>query len=90
MNRWGSILSPGFPVQELNEVVLGAAPAATTALSLSILRCAAQGQADERLVDSLDGIMTGQQELASIVARLRSYGASSGLDTLAGFSIACG
>ncbi len=90
LNRWGDVLAPGFPIHLLNKAVLAAAPGATTALSASILRCSSQGLADERLVKALDGLMTGQVEIATIVEGLRTYGASSGLDTLAGFFIACG
>ncbi len=88
LNRWGELLAPGFPAQALNQAMLASAPVATTALSASLLECAAAGQADQRLVEALDGLVTGQPGPETVSRRLQAYGASSGLDTLVGFSLA--
>ncbi len=87
LNRWGDVLAPAFPVDALNHALLSAAECATTLMSASLLRCAAAGEADERLVNALDGLVAGQSDPETIAAWLKDYGSSSGLDTLVGFSI---
>jgi hypothetical protein len=88
LNRWGDCLATGFPLEALNRAVQDAAHSATTSLSASLLECAASGQAAQGLVEALDGLMSGQPGPDAVVQRLQGYGASSGLDTLVGFSLA--
>ena len=56
----------------------------TTALSASLIRCAVQGKADERVLNALRWIAAGQGEIEEIKKELLSYGSSSGVDTIAG------
>lgn len=56
----------------------------TTALSSSLIECAAQGTADERLVDTLHYLACGEGSPEQHKEELLSYGSSSGIDTLAG------
>jgi hypothetical protein len=60
---------------------------ATGALSLSLARCARRGQADERLVDAVDGITGGGTDAAALVDALRGWGSSSGFDALVGMTL---
>ena len=60
------------------------AHAKTTSLSATLIRCAAQGKADERVLNALRWIAGGVGEIDKINKELQSYGSSSGVDTLAG------
>lgn len=68
--------------------ILGLARQKTTWLGACLVESAAEGQADERLVMGLDGIVTGKPGLAEIAERLRTYGSSSGSDVLLGMALA--
>ena len=56
----------------------------TTSLSANLIACAAQGAADERLLNMLRFLATGEGDLEEIREELLSYGSSSGIDSLAG------
>lgn len=56
----------------------------TTSLSASLIECAAEGSADERLLNALDYLLNGEGDLYSVKKELLSYGSSSGMETLAG------
>jgi hypothetical protein len=86
-SRWGASLLPGFDRPELGGLVVQHARQATTALSASLIACAAQGQADPRLIAALDGILTGRPSPAECAAGLLGWGHSSGLDALLGMSL---
>jgi hypothetical protein len=60
----------------------------TTAISASLLACAAAGEGDERLLALVDHIQTG--EPGEVAARMAasSWGSTSGWDALAGISLA--
>jgi hypothetical protein len=79
--RWGE-LDP-HQVGSLVEAWAGR----TTTLSAALLRCAAQGQADEHLIIALDSLFTGEPDARSRAAMLASYGSSSGGEALAGMSL---
>jgi len=57
----------------------------TTLLSRNLLRCAAQGSADERILNCLQWIMRNEGNPEVLIEELRTYGSSSGQETLAGF-----
>jgi hypothetical protein len=88
LNRWGDALRPDLEVATLNQEMISAAGDKTTALSASMIRCASTGQADERLIRPLDGIMTGDPDPATSAAYLGKWGHSSGSDALAGMALA--
>lgn len=85
LNRWGQVLFPGVQPAHLNRVLSDLAVQKTTALAASLIACAAQGQADERLVGALDGIFLGEPDPETSANLLLGWGSSSGLDALAGF-----
>jgi hypothetical protein len=88
INRWGERLSPGLDASRLNQSILGAAAVKTSTLSANLIYCASQGEADERLVSALDGIMTGVPETSVCVSHLLNWGSNSGCDALAGMALA--
>jgi hypothetical protein len=91
LNRWKTALysvdSSEF-LAAINHNIITNAYTHTTALSANIMTAAAAGQADERLIQSIDALLTGQMPPADICNLLLGYGASSGIDTLTGFALA--
>jgi hypothetical protein len=88
LNRWGETLVPGIELQELNHSVVQSAAIKTSALSANLIECAVNGEADERLINALDGIMTGIPDSEACARLLLSWGNSSGGDTLTGIALA--
>ena len=86
LNRWGRELSPSLNPEEINAVLHSEAFLRTTHLSTSLIACACQGQADERLVLALDGIVAGTSPVKDCLAALSDYGSTSGFDALAGMA----
>ncbi len=86
LNRWGDVLAPGLERPAFNRAVLALAYARTTTLSANLIECASRGQADERLVTALDGLVTGVPGAESAAALLAGWGSSSGLDALCGMA----
>ena len=86
LNRWPSSGWNLSRLATLNTQVIAAARQRTTSLSAALLACAARGEADERLIAALDFICTGQGDEAGQAAGLAGWGASSGLDALAGMA----
>ena len=60
----------------------------TTTLSANLIACGVDGQADERLVSALNGILTGNLPEEVCARRLMNYGSSSGGDALLGMAMA--
>lgn len=88
LNRWPGSGRPGGDLAPLNRRVTGAAYRKTTTLSANLIECATQGQADERLVRVVDALLAGEPPGSAAVADLLAWGASSGVDALAGMAIA--
>lgn len=88
LNRWGAALHPGLDVSALNRNISLWARRRTTALAASLIECAAAGQADERLVRALDGLVSGNLPVAACCACLLDWGSTSGGDALAGMALA--
>ena len=86
--RWGVVLRPAFDLPALSDSLNRAAFQKTTRLSANLIACASHGQADERLVDALDGIMTGHLTPDECARNLCMWGHSSGCETLAGMALA--
>jgi hypothetical protein len=86
-NRWGERLVPTFDLAALNQEILAPARKATNSLSASLIQCAAQGQADERLILALDGIIAGAPDASACVTALAGWGSSSGFDALVGMAV---
>ncbi len=87
LSRWGDQLAPGFPLEALRQVILPAAHRKTALLSASLIECAARGQADERLVLALDGIVAGSASPKACAASLAGWGNTSGVDALVGMAL---
>ncbi len=58
--------------------------ARTTALSANLIEMAANAEADERLVQAVDGIVAGASSTEECTRDLLGYGSTSGTDALAG------
>jgi hypothetical protein len=88
LNRWGALLPLGLPLEAFNRLAVESARGQTTDLSAGLLACAAEGQADERLVEALDGLLTGSPGVEACVALLQDWGSSSGWAALLGMELA--
>ena len=64
--------------------LLAIAQGKTTSLSAALIRCAAQGEADERVLNALRWLAGVEMDLNRVSQDLQSYGSSSGVDALAG------
>ena len=87
-NRWGGLLCPEMELQSINQRLQQAAYQKTTLLSANLIECAAQGQADERLILALDSIITGKPGLDDCIASLSTWGSTSGTYALMGMGLA--
>jgi hypothetical protein len=56
----------------------------TTSLSATLIDCAAQGMADERVLNVLQWLFADNEDLGKIKKELLTYGSSSGVDTFSG------
>lgn len=74
-------------LEAAGEVVAQKADERTTSISASLLTCAAQGEADERLIALVDHVQTGMPGEAEALAAVSDWGASSGWDALAGIGL---
>lgn len=90
LHRWGDVLCPGLDLAELSRELLPLAYRNTSTLAANLVECAAVGQADERLVAALDGLMAGNPGPGECAARLLDYGSSSGCDAFLGMLLASG
>jgi len=88
LNRWGETLIPRIQLQELNQQIVQTAKQKTTSLSANLIECAANGEADERLIHSLDGILSGHPGPDECAKLLLSWGNTSGGDSLVGMALA--
>jgi hypothetical protein len=88
LNRWGGLLYPELDVREINRSLWQAAFRKTNTLSANLIECASLGQADERLLLALDGILTGEPGADACAAALLSWGHTSGAAALAGMALA--
>lgn len=88
INRWGDLLSPDLNVPEINQTIRQAAYRKTNTLSANLIECATLGQADERLISALDGILTGEPDPDTCITHLLSWGHTSGANALVGMAMA--
>lgn len=86
--RWGHSLAPALDLKGLSDILLPLAYQNTTTLSANLIECASQGQAHERLLLALDGLLTGDPDPAACAAYLAGWGNTSGLDALVGMGLA--
>jgi len=88
LNRWGDLLCPNLDVPDINQRICQAAPHKTNTLSAKLIECASLGQADERLIFTLDGILSGSPNPDTCVSHLSSWGHTSGACAFAGMALA--
>jgi len=88
LNRWGHVLAPELNLNLLNQGIISRAYESTTLLSANLIECASQGQADERLILGLDGMLSGEFDPGACAASLASWGNTSGIDALVGMALA--
>ncbi len=98
LNRWGHIIFPirsdiqksdseSHPtnlVNYLNQIILQNTQLKTTQISTSLLMCAMEGAADERLLRVLDGLISGSAITQKELQNILRWGNSSGITVLAG------
>jgi hypothetical protein len=88
LKRWGGRFLPGLDIRGLSQELVSTAFSRTTLLSANLIACAAEGQADERLIAALDGIFSGLLEVKDCAALLLAWGDSSGCAALDGMGVA--
>jgi hypothetical protein len=86
-NRWGSAGLPGEALARLNAAVVATARRRTTTLSARLIECAAQGEADERLLAATDFLFSGAGDEGKVLDELLTWGESSGVDALVGMAV---
>lgn len=82
--------APPWPTRNLaalNEGATRLARQRTTALSASLIECAAHGEADERLLAAADHLLAGTPSFDDALQGLIGWGASSGAGVLAGLGV---
>jgi hypothetical protein len=87
LNRWAGVLAPEIDRPSINQAILPRLAQKTTALSANLIECAILGQADQRLIAALDGLVTGGPDAEACAASLGSWGSSSGFDALVGMAL---
>jgi hypothetical protein len=85
LNRWPA----DRDWRELNQRVIDLAYQRTTTISANLIECAAAGEADERLINIVDGLVTGTPSRDECVECVLDWGNSSGIDALIGMALAC-
>ena len=88
LRRWGHVLAPDLDVGLLGGEILPYAYRRTTTLSANLIDCALRGQANERLILALDGILSGNADPSACAATLAGWGNTSGLDAFLGMALA--
>lgn len=73
---------------QLNQAIIDLALDKTTRLSFSLLVCAADGSADQRLLTVLDGLLSGIEIKDDELAQMLAWGSTSGFAVLAGMILA--
>ena len=84
LNRWEHALGPLKDLKKLNQSLLSSAKQKTTSLSASLLDCAVEGAADERLLIVLDSFFSGKESSLEDLENFLTWGSSSGIAVLAG------
>lgn len=86
--RYQDILRPPFPLSPVSQAIVERAYQKTSLLSANLIECSTMGQADDRLIGALDGMLAGTLDPASCANLLMSWGNSSGCDALIGMVLA--
>ncbi|MCK5314644.1 MAG: DUF2877 domain-containing protein, partial [Anaerolineales bacterium] len=81
-------LWPGDGLLEINRQVVEAAYVKTTRLSANLIEMAAHGKGDERLIKTLDPLMSDIPNESEALRDLLGWGHSSGVDAFVGMAVA--
>ncbi len=87
IHRWGRVFRPELGIDILSQALRRLDFRKTTTLAANLIECALDGQADERLILALDGLVCGEPELTTCAEYLLSWGHSSGVDALVGMAL---
>ena len=87
INRWKDVLIPKIVLGSFNQQVIQAGYDRTTTLSANLIECAAQGEADERLVNTIDFLISDLPYKKNIAVNLLGWGNSSGIFAFLGMAI---
>ena len=88
LNRGIKSPIPESYLEKLNQGVIDLALDKTTRLSFSLLVCAADGSADQRLIQVLDSLLSGAPIKDKELTQLLRWGSTSGFAVLAGMILA--
>lgn len=88
LSRYPELLPRGWELAQMVPSILKQAYQKTSLLSANLIECAAEGQADERLILALDGLLAGTLEPTACAQLLLNWGSTSGCDALAGMALA--
>lgn len=86
--RWQPVLDAEYLFRPHAQYTTREAWQKTTSLSASLIECGLNGQADQRLISALDGIMTSADQQPQWLNGILGWGHSSGCDALAGMILA--
>ncbi len=86
--RYPALFGEKDHVSPIYPTIIQQAYARTTTLSANLIECAAQGQADERIISGFDGLASGKISPEECAELFCAWGNSSGVDALVGFSLA--
>ena len=84
VNRLSDSFLQENTLKKFNQSILDTARIKTTQLSYSLLACAAEGSADERLLKVLDSLIAGEGIRDQDLTKMLNWGSSSGIAVLAG------
>jgi hypothetical protein len=88
LNRWHEPRFSDDDLSPLNRAIVSASYNRTTRISANLIECAALDQADERLIDAVDYLATGEERYTGVIPRLLDWGNSSGVDAFVGMAVA--
>jgi len=88
LNRWEGHIPFAESARPLGQQIAEKARDQTTDLSANLIECAIHGEADQRLIKALDGLMTIDKPDPEWLDGLLNWGNSSGLDAFAGMILA--
>ncbi len=86
--RFRAAYQPFQQLEALSQSLIKTGYTQTTALSANLIEMAAKGEADERLIWGVDGLMAGAGEVEECARDLLAYGSTSGTDALVGMVVA--
>ncbi len=87
LNRWPGRLCSQADLAEMDHLLVRVAEEKTTTLAAHLIRCAARGESDERLVNAVDWLFANTPRIDDCVVQLQSWGGSSGADSLVGMAV---